>query len=97
MFYTSLNIRSAHTSLVLTKRASSYLNVILPDYQIIRFLQAPFGLKTINSRWNTFITTILKDLIERKLVYVYADDILILAKGRRLHSGYSRNTTSKFH
>ena len=85
MFYSSLDIRSAHTSLVLTERASHYLNVILPDYQIVRFLQAPFGLKTINSRWNTFITTILKDLIERRLVCVYADDILLLTKGRRLH------------
>ena len=85
MFYSSLDIRSAHTSLVLTERASHYLNVILPDYQIVRFLQAPFGLKTINSRWNTFITTVLKDLIERRLVCVYADDILLLTKGRRLH------------
>ena len=85
MFYSSLDIRSAHTSLVLTDRASHYLNVILPDYQIVRFIQAPFGLKTINSRWNTFITTILKDLVERRLVVIYADDILILTRGRRLH------------
>ena len=85
MYYSSLDIRSAHTSLVLTERASSYLNVILPDYQIIRFIQAPFGLKTINSRWNTFITTILKDLIERKLVVIYADDILVITHGRKLH------------
>ena len=85
MYYSSLDIRSAHTSLVLTERASQYLNVILPDYQIVRFIQAPFGLKTINSRWNSFLTTILKDLIERRLVCVYADDILVYTRGRRLH------------
>ena len=85
MYYSSLDIRSAHTSLVLTERASHYLNVILPDYSLIRFLQSPFGLKTINSRWNSFITTVLHDLIQRKLVVVYADDLLILAKGRKLH------------
>ena len=85
MYYSSLDIRSAHTSLVLTERASGYLNVILPDYQIIRFIQAPFGLKTINSRWNTFITTILKDLTERRLVVIYADDILVITHGRKLH------------
>ena len=85
MFYSSLDIRSAHTSLVLTERASSYLNVILPDYQIICYIQAPFGLKTINSRWNLFITTILKDLIERRLVVINADDILVITHGRKLH------------
>ena len=85
MYYSSLDIRSAHTSLVLTERASRYLNVILPDYSLIRFLQSPFGLKTINSRWNSFITTVLHDLIQRKLVVIYADDLLILAKGRKLH------------
>ena len=85
MYYSSLDIRSAHTSLVLTERASHYLNVILPDYSLIRFLQSPFGLKTINSRWNSFITTVLHDLIQRKLVVIYADDLLILAKGRKLH------------
>ena len=39
----------------------------------------------INSCWNSFITTVLHDLIQRKLVVIYADDLLILAKGRKLH------------
>ena len=85
LYYSSLDIRSAHTSMVLTKRASEYLNVILPDYQTVKFIQAPFGLKCINSRWNSFITTALHDLVRRKLVYIYADDIVIIARGRKLH------------
>ena len=75
-----LDIKSAHNSLLLTPRASELLNCILPNYSTIRFVCSPFGLKNVNSTFNRVLTGILKDLINTRLVLLYADDIILLSK-----------------
>ena len=58
---------------------------ILPNYSTIRFVRSPFGLKNVNSPFNRVLTEILKDLINLRLVLLYADDIILLSKGRVQH------------
>ena len=85
MFYSCLDIRGAHNSVVLSEKASNYLNVILPNWETVQFVQAPFGLRNINSHWNSLLSVLLKDLIDRHCVTLYADDILIITRGRSAH------------
>ena len=85
LYMSLLDIKSAHNSLILTPRASELLNCILPNYSTIRFVRSPFGLKNVNSTFNRVLTDILKDLINARLVLLYADDIIILSKGRVQH------------
>ena len=85
LYFSSLDIRAAHSSLVLTDRASFLLNAILPDYTTIRFLRSPFGLKCVNSKFNFVLSDILKDLIKKRLVVIYSDDVLLISRGRLQH------------
>ena len=85
LYMSLLDIKSAHNSLILTPRASDLLNCILPNYSTIRFVRSPFGLKNVNSTFNRVLTEILKDLINARLVLLYADDIILLSKGRVQH------------
>ena len=78
LYFSSLDIKSAHSSLVLTDQASYYLNTILPDFTTIRFLRLPFGLKCVNSKFNFVLSDILSTLIKKRLVILYADDVLLL-------------------
>ena len=85
MYYSSLDLKSAHNSIVLTERASYYLNCILPNWKLIRFKQSPFGLKKINSTFNKVLYEILRDLQMRKLAIVYADDCILACRSKALH------------
>ena len=85
LYFSSLDIRAAHSSLILTDRASFLLNAILPDYTTIRFLRSPFGLKCVNSKFNFVLSDILKDLIKKRLVVIYSDDVLLISRGRLQH------------
>ena len=85
LYFSSLDIKSAHSSLVLTDQASYYLNAILPDFTTIRFLRSPFGLKCVNSKFNFVLSDILSSLIKKRLVILYADDVLLINRGRVQH------------
>ena len=85
MYYTCLDIRSAHNSIVLTEQSSYYLNVVSPSWKIFRFVCAPFGLKNINSVYNSTLSTLLSHLIALRVVVLYADDVLIVTRSRKLH------------
>ena len=76
LYFSSIDIKSAHNSLVLTDNASHILNAILPDYSTVRFLRSPFGLRNVNSCFNRTLSTIPKTLIQKRLIVVYADDLL---------------------
>ena len=85
LYFSSLDIKSAHSSLILTERASFFLNAILPDYTAIRFLRSPFGLKCVNSKFNFVLSDILATLIKKRLVIIYSDDVLLVCRGRLQH------------
>ena len=78
LYFSSLDIKSAHSSLLLTDRASFFLNAILPDYTTIRFLRSPFGLKCVNSKFNFVLPDILANLIKKHLVIIYSNDVLLV-------------------
>ena len=85
LFYSCLDIRGAHNSVTLSPKSSEYLNTVLPNWDCIKFISAPFGLRNIGSHWNYILSTILKELIEKGNVVLYADDILIICRGRAAH------------
>ena len=85
LYFSSIDIKAAHNSLVLTDNASHILNAILPDYSTVRFLRSPFGLRNVNSCFNRTLSNILKTLIQKRLIVVYADDLLLVCRGRVQH------------
>ena len=85
LYLSLIDIKAAHNSLLLTQRASSYLNCILPNFSTIRFIRSPFGLKNVNSTFNRVLSDIMADLISARLVMLYADDIILMARGRVQH------------
>ena len=85
LYYSCLDIRGAHNSVTLSPRSSEYLNTVLLNWDCIKFISAPFGLRNIGSHWNYILSTILKELIEKGNVVLYADNILIICRGRAAH------------
>ena len=85
LYFSSLDIRAAHNSLQLTEQTSEYLNTITPDWSTIKFLRSPFGLKNVNSTFNRVLADILKELILKKLIIIYADDLLLCCRGKNNH------------
>ena len=85
IFYSCLDIRGAHNSVTLSAKSSDYLNVVLPSWDTVKFVNAPFGLKNIGSHWNFILNSILKDLIEKGVVTLYSDDILVITRGKVAH------------
>ena len=85
LYYSCLDIRGAHNSVTLSPKSSEYLNTVLPNWDCIKFISAPFGLRNIGSHWNYILSTILKELIEKGNAVLYADDILIICQGKAAH------------
>ena len=96
LYMSMIDIKSAHNSLILTPRASSYLNCILPNYSTIQFVKSPFGLVNVNSTFNRVMSDILKDLIKARLVLIYADDLILLCRGRVQHRRLLQNVFKLF-
>ena len=85
LYYTSLDISAAHTSVSLTDKASDLLNFITPSLMLFKFLRACFGLKIIAANFNSVLVAILHDLIKQGLLHVYADDIILTSSNRTTH------------
>ena len=81
LFYSCLDIRSAHQLVNLSDRASYMLNMISPTGLSYVPKAAPFGLAQIGSFYNACMIEIMHDLISEGFAYVYADDILLLNFG----------------
>ena len=81
LFISSLDMKSAHNMVRLTKNASNLLNIITPNCDFFKFIFAPFGLKNISSYFNYAIIEIFKDLIQKCFIFLYADDLLIVSRG----------------
>ena len=57
----------------------------MPDWSTIKFLRSPFGLKNVNSTFNRVLADILKELILKKLIIIYAHDLLLCFRGKNNH------------
>ena len=86
LWISSLDISSAHTSMKLTPRAQFLYNLVSPDYRYYIHRRSCFGSQQVSSHWNSAIVDLLSDLIEKKVVVVYCDDILIITLGKTAHA-----------
>ncbi|MSR79018.1 MAG: hypothetical protein EXS59_02635, partial [Candidatus Taylorbacteria bacterium] len=85
LFISSIDLKSAHQIIECTSQTSYYLNIITPNLNLFKFRRACFGLTSINSVFNQNICNILASLISKNLVIIYADDLLLITRGRRNH------------
>jgi len=86
LYISSLDLKQAHQTVILSERASYYLNIVSPNLKTYRFLRAPFGLQSINTIFNLNLIHLLHDLISKNLVYLYADDIILVCRSRKTHA-----------
>ena len=77
---TSLDLRSAHNTVLMDEDSSRLLNVITPAYTFYKFNQCAYGLSNVSNFFNSAICKIFADLILKGYIYVYADDLLIVSR-----------------
>ena len=86
LYFSSIDLKSAHNSVPLGPEAKRLLNFITPSLRLYRFCQAPYGLTNISSVFNRSLIEILGDLVSRGLLILYADDIVICVRSKRAHA-----------
>uniref|UniRef100_A0A0N5BSS4 RNA-directed DNA polymerase n=1 Tax=Strongyloides papillosus TaxID=174720 RepID=A0A0N5BSS4_STREA len=88
LLFQSLHDRAVFTNLDLTKgywqigltECSKQYTAFSCDYGLFEFNKLPFGLATSPAEFERMMELVFRDLIQRKVVFVYLDDILIATK-----------------
>lgn len=88
LYFSSIDLRAAHTMIPLSKNAQYLLNIILPDFRFVHFIRSSYGLQSIGSNFCHATVDIFSDLILKKFVFIYADDIILLNNGTLLEHAY---------
>ncbi|CAK9834317.1 Transposon Tf2-9 polyprotein [Anthophora retusa] len=74
--YSTLDLKNGFFHVELSRDSRKYTSFIVPDGQY-EFLKVPFGLCNSPSVFQRFINSIFRELIAKKIVLVYIDDIII--------------------
>ena len=88
LLFSSLDIKAAHNSIKCSQNASNILNFVSPNMTFYKFIQSPFGLSQISNVFNSSLIAILDDLVTKCLVFIYADDVIILSYGTQQDHAY---------
>nr|XP_046491899.1 uncharacterized protein LOC124223711 [Neodiprion pinetum] len=78
-YFTTLDLKNGFFHVWLDGKSRKYTGFVTPTGQY-EFLKLPFGLKISPIVFQKYITMIFKELIDKGIVIVYMDDIVILAK-----------------
>ena len=74
--FSALDLKSGFFQVPINRDSRKYTSFIVADGQY-EFLRAPFGLCNSPSVFQRFINSVFKELIAKKIVLVYIDDIII--------------------
>ena len=77
--FTTLDLENGFFHVPVHKDSQKFTSFVTPSGQYV-FRWAPFGLATSPSAFQRFINTVFRDLIAKKIMLVYMDDIVILAE-----------------
>lgn len=80
--FTTLDLRNGFFHVDMHPDSIKYTSFIVPDGQY-EFLKVPFGLCNSPAIFQRYINTIFHDLIQRKIVMLYLDDIIIPSKSEK--------------
>uniref|UniRef100_A0A0N5CFQ0 Reverse transcriptase domain-containing protein n=1 Tax=Strongyloides papillosus TaxID=174720 RepID=A0A0N5CFQ0_STREA len=77
--FTNLDLTKGYWQIGLTECSKQY-TAFSCDYGLFEFNKLPFGLATSPAEFERMMELVFRDLIQRKVVFVYLDDILIATK-----------------
>ena len=78
-FFTTIDLKNGFFHVSLDKDSQKYTSFVTPTGQY-EFLKLPFGLKISPIVLQKYISMIFKELMNKGIVIVYMDDIIILAR-----------------
>lgn len=77
--FSTIDLKNAYFHVPVNKESQKYLAFITHNKQFT-FLKTPFGCSNSPRIFQRFINHVFRDLIMRKIIMIYVDDIIILAK-----------------
>lgn len=78
-FFTILDLKSGFHQVKVHEDSIKYTAFVTPSGQY-EYRRMPFGLKNAPSVFQRFINNIFRDLIDKKMIVIYMDDILLATK-----------------
>lgn len=76
--FSTIDLKNGFFHVQVDDASIKYTSFIVPDGQY-EFLRVPFGLCNSPSVFQRFINAIFRDLIKRKIVLLYMDDLIVLS------------------
>lgn len=80
--WSALDLKNGYFHLKVHEDSIKYTAFVTPTAQY-EFLRAPFGLAVCPKTFTRFITIIFRDLIEKGIILIFIDDLLILAEDEK--------------
>ena len=82
--FTTLDLESGYYHVNVESESQKYTAFVTPE-GLYEFTKMPFGLKNAPSVFQRYVTAVFKDLLDKGLIIVYFDDILIASYTLREH------------
>lgn len=79
--FSTLDLKNGFFHVPVDKESQRYTAFVTPNNQY-EFLKTPFGLCVAPAVFQKFIYAVFKELIRGKIVVVYMDDVIVLAKNK---------------
>lgn len=83
-FFTKLDLKSGFHQVKVSKESIKYTAFVTPNGQY-EYLRMPFGLKNAPAVFQRFINNIFRDFIDKRLIVIYMDDILLATESFEEH------------
>jgi len=77
--FSTIDLKNGFFHVRMDESSVKYTSFIVPDGQY-EFLRVPFGLCNSPAVFQRFINVIFRDLMKRKIVLVYMDDVIVLSR-----------------
>lgn len=77
--FSTIDLKNGFFHVRVDDASIKYTSFVVPDGQY-EFLRVPFGLCNSPSVFQRFVNEIFRDLVKRKIVLIYMDDLIVLSE-----------------